>query len=141
MVGDAMRLLYWKIARRWSGGRLCWFNRAIPGRRQEFSSGRLVAIGVHVRPRRERARAALASLTERAREIALAIGEGRTNAEIAGTHYYLSIATVKAHVTPDPDQAGRLQPRPGRHRRPRRRVGLTAAAHNVGRHAGVRIRA
>ncbi len=48
--------------------------------------------------RRERARTALASLTEREREIALAIGEGRTNAEIAGTHY-LSIATVKAHVT------------------------------------------
>lgn len=48
--------------------------------------------------RRDDARAALDSLSEREREIALAIGLGKTNAEIAGTQY-LSIATVKSHVT------------------------------------------
>ncbi|SHI88795.1 two component transcriptional regulator, LuxR family [Tessaracoccus bendigoensis DSM 12906] len=48
--------------------------------------------------RRESARAALDALTERERAVALDIGQGRTNAQIAGAHY-LSVATVKAHVT------------------------------------------
>lgn len=48
--------------------------------------------------RRDKARAALARLSERERGIALDIGLGRTNAEIAATSY-LSVATVKAHVT------------------------------------------
>jgi len=49
-------------------------------------------------PRTKAARARLDSLTERERQIALAIGEGKTNAEIAA-ELYLSVATVKAHVT------------------------------------------
>ncbi len=55
--------------------------------------------------RRDDARAALASLSERERDIALAIGLGQTNAEIAGSQY-LSIATVKAHVTRILDKLG-----------------------------------
>lgn len=55
--------------------------------------------------RRDDARAALDSLSEREREIARAIGLGKTNAEIAGTQY-LSIATVKSHVTRILDKLG-----------------------------------
>lgn len=55
--------------------------------------------------RRDDARAALDSLSERERGIALAIGLGKTNAEIAGTQY-LSIATVKSHVTRILDKLG-----------------------------------
>ena len=35
---------------------------------------------------------------EKVREFALAVGEGRTNAEIAA-RLFLSVATVKAHIT------------------------------------------
>jgi len=48
--------------------------------------------------RRPPARDRLAGLTEREREVALAIGRGRSNAEIAA-ELYLGVATVKAHVT------------------------------------------
>lgn len=48
--------------------------------------------------RRPAARDRLAGLTEREREVALAIGRGRSNAEIAA-ELYLGLATVKAHVT------------------------------------------
>jgi DNA-binding NarL/FixJ family response regulator len=44
------------------------------------------------------ARRRLETLTEREREVAHAVGEGKTNAEIAG-ELYMSVATVKAHVT------------------------------------------
>ncbi len=44
------------------------------------------------------ARRRLAGLTEREREVVRAIGQGRTNAEIAG-ELFLSLATVKAHVS------------------------------------------
>lgn len=47
---------------------------------------------------REHADARLARLTEREREVARAIGQGRANAEIAGA-LTMSVATVKAHVT------------------------------------------
>lgn len=40
----------------------------------------------------------LDGLTEREREVAIAIGQGKANAEIAG-ELYMSIATVKAYVT------------------------------------------
>lgn len=40
----------------------------------------------------------LDGLTEREREVAVAIGQGKANAEIAG-ELYMSIATVKAYVT------------------------------------------
>ncbi|MBE1582838.1 response regulator [Nonomuraea angiospora] len=46
----------------------------------------------------ERARAALAALTPREYEVALAIGRGRTNADIS-TELAMGITTVKAHVS------------------------------------------
>ena len=51
--------------------------------------------------RTDRRRAAvdrLASLTDREREVAIAVGSGASNAEIAGS-LYMSEATVKAHVS------------------------------------------
>jgi DNA-binding NarL/FixJ family response regulator len=46
----------------------------------------------------ERARATLAALTPREYEVALAIGRGRTNADIAA-ELAMGITTVKAHVS------------------------------------------
>ena len=46
---------------------------------------------------RDRARAALNELTEREREVAVAIGRGLSNADIAAD-LYMSVPTVKAHV-------------------------------------------
>ncbi|HEX2176278.1 MAG TPA: response regulator transcription factor [Nocardioidaceae bacterium] len=46
----------------------------------------------------ERARAALAGLTPREHEVALAVAAGSTNADISG-RLYMSVATVKAHVS------------------------------------------
>jgi DNA-binding NarL/FixJ family response regulator len=48
--------------------------------------------------RRASAEAALARVSEREREVAIEIGRGRSNAEIAAT-LFLSEATVKAHVS------------------------------------------
>ena len=48
--------------------------------------------------RQERARERLAALSDREREVALAVGEGRANAEIAAA-LHMSVATVKAHVS------------------------------------------
>src|ERR687889_989745 len=48
--------------------------------------------------RAERARERLATLTAREREVALAVGAGRANAEIAA-ELHMSVATVKAHVS------------------------------------------
>jgi DNA-binding NarL/FixJ family response regulator len=48
--------------------------------------------------RRARARDALDQLTEREREVARALGDGKSNAEIAAD-LYMSVATVKAHVS------------------------------------------
>ena len=42
--------------------------------------------------------ARLAALSDREREVAVAVGQGRSNAEIAG-ELYMSVATVKAHVS------------------------------------------
>ncbi|MGL5816517.1 MAG: response regulator transcription factor [Phycicoccus sp.] len=47
--------------------------------------------------RRRTARAALATLTGRERDVALAVARGESNAEI-GAALYLSVGTVKAHV-------------------------------------------
>ena len=44
------------------------------------------------------AREQLARLTEREREVAVAIGQGKSNAEIS-RELYMSVATVKAHVS------------------------------------------
>ncbi|RIV36801.1 DNA-binding response regulator [Micromonospora radicis] len=49
-------------------------------------------------PRRERAARLLAGLTERERAVAVALGQGRTNAEIAA-ELFMSVATVKAYVS------------------------------------------
>lgn len=51
------------------------------------------------------ARARLAELTEREREVALAIGRGLSNAEISRS-LYLSVPTVKAHVSRVLDKLG-----------------------------------
>jgi len=48
--------------------------------------------------RRDRANQLLARLTDREREVAVAIAQGKPNAEI-GTELFMSIGTVKAHVT------------------------------------------
>ena len=48
--------------------------------------------------RRRHARDQLDRLTEREREVAVAIGRGKSNAEIS-RELYMSIATVKAHVS------------------------------------------
>ncbi|MDT7676717.1 MAG: hypothetical protein QOD82_4619, partial [Pseudonocardiales bacterium] len=48
--------------------------------------------------RRARAGDRLTLLTDREREIALAVGEGRPNAEIGG-QLYLSVPTVKTHIS------------------------------------------
>jgi DNA-binding NarL/FixJ family response regulator len=49
-------------------------------------------------PRRERARERLTRLTDRELEVARALGQGMTNAELAAL-LYMSTATVKAHVS------------------------------------------
>ena len=56
-------------------------------------------------PRREDARADLAVLNAREKEVAVAIGRGLTNAEISARHY-LSLATVKGVVTQIFDKLG-----------------------------------
>ena len=56
-------------------------------------------------PRREDARADLAVLNAREKEVAIAIGRGMTNAEISARHY-LSLATVKGVVTQIFDKLG-----------------------------------
>jgi DNA-binding NarL/FixJ family response regulator len=48
--------------------------------------------------RRARARELLDRLTAREREVAVAIGQGKSNADIAA-ELYMSVATVKAHVS------------------------------------------
>lgn len=49
-------------------------------------------------PRRAQARTRLAALGDREREVAVAVGHGRSNADIAA-ELYMSVATVKAHVS------------------------------------------
>ena len=48
--------------------------------------------------RQEQARQQLASLTAREREVALAVGQGHSNTEIA-SQFHMSLAMVKAHVS------------------------------------------
>jgi DNA-binding NarL/FixJ family response regulator len=60
-------------------------------------TSRLIAL-VAAGDRGEDARERLAALTEREREVALAVGRGASNAEIAA-ELYMSVATVKAYVS------------------------------------------
>ncbi len=55
------------------------------------------ATGMNAHPARTAA-ARLAALSEREREVAVAVGQGKSNAEIAGD-LFMSLATVKAHVS------------------------------------------
>jgi len=48
--------------------------------------------------RQRHATTALDQLSEREREVAIAVGRGKSNAEIAG-ELFMSVATVKAHIT------------------------------------------
>ena len=48
--------------------------------------------------RRQQARALLARLSEREREVAMTVGRGRSNAEISG-ELFMSVPTVKQHVS------------------------------------------
>lgn len=57
-----------------------------------------IANGTDKRPHRDGAQERLAKLTERELEIAHAIGEGLSNAQIAA-RLYLSVPTIKAHVS------------------------------------------
>ncbi|WP_370944620.1 response regulator [Amycolatopsis sp. cg5] len=55
-------------------------------------------VATRTNPRRRQARAALASLSDREREIVTTVAQGKTNAEI-GAELHLSEATVKTHIT------------------------------------------
>jgi DNA-binding NarL/FixJ family response regulator len=57
-----------------------------------------VAGGSSMQARRDAARERLATLSDREREVAVAVGEGKANAEIAAG-LFMSVATVKAHVS------------------------------------------
>ena len=48
--------------------------------------------------RRQHARALLARLSEREREVAITVGQGKSNAEISG-ELFMSVATVNQHVS------------------------------------------
>jgi DNA-binding NarL/FixJ family response regulator len=48
--------------------------------------------------RKQRAEALLAGLSDREREVAIAVGQGKSNAEISA-ELFMSIATVKAHMS------------------------------------------
>ncbi|GAA2792412.1 response regulator transcription factor [Saccharopolyspora taberi] len=54
--------------------------------------------GGPVHDQRRQARDRLARLSDRERDVAIAIGRGRSNAEIAG-ELFMSVGTVKAHIT------------------------------------------
>jgi DNA-binding NarL/FixJ family response regulator len=58
----------------------------------------LVAGDGEAAARRDQARERLASLSAREHEVAMAVGQGRANAEIAA-ELHMSVATVKAHVS------------------------------------------
>lgn len=66
---------------------------------------RLMASAAAAGDARARARAALDRLTDRERDVALAVGRGASNADV-GRELYLSVPTVKAHVSSVLDKLG-----------------------------------
>jgi DNA-binding NarL/FixJ family response regulator len=66
---------------------------------------RLVAASADSQPAREHARSQIAALTEREIEVLTGLGEGLSNAQIAG-RLYLSEATVKGYVSRMLDKLG-----------------------------------
>jgi DNA-binding NarL/FixJ family response regulator len=56
------------------------------------------AAGTSADTRRTRARERVTALNDREREVVVAVGQGRSNAEIAAA-LYMSVATVKTHVS------------------------------------------
>jgi DNA-binding NarL/FixJ family response regulator len=61
-------------------------------------TGAAVAAGVEPTEVMERARTMVDALTTREREVAMAVAEGKSNADVAAD-LYMSVATVKAHVS------------------------------------------
>lgn len=66
---------------------------------------RLIAASTDSQPARDRARRLVGSLTERETEVLACLGEGLSNAQIAG-RLYLSEATVKGYVSRMLDKLG-----------------------------------
>jgi DNA-binding NarL/FixJ family response regulator len=66
---------------------------------------RLIAASTDSQPARDRARTRVAELTERETEVLACLGEGLSNAQIAG-RLYLSEATVKGYVSRMLDKLG-----------------------------------
>ena len=88
--------------------------------------------------RREDARALLEGLSAREHEVALAVGRGCANAEIAA-ELHMSVATVKAHVSRRAGQARRREPGPGGAAGPRcgAELGRVRMTEETGQAAGV----
>src|SRR5262249_58029126 len=61
--------------------------------------------------RRQHARTVLSQLSEREREVAIAVGRGRSNAEIS-SELFMSVATVQAHISPLLHQLNLTHPPP-----------------------------
>jgi DNA-binding NarL/FixJ family response regulator len=66
---------------------------------------RLIAASTDSQPARDRARKAVAALTERETEVLACLGQGLSNAQIAG-RLYLSEATIKGYVSKMLDKLG-----------------------------------